>query len=78
VTRGVIQGSEEEGGEVMDDLHVARERMESADDAFTRAIMFGSSTVAALDVLAQAVADAEQAYYRAVDFWEPAGAHADR
>ena len=56
----------------MDTIEQARRRMEVADDAFTRAVAFSSSTAATLDVLAQNVADTEAAYERAVDFWERA------
>lgn len=55
----------------MDTIDRARAVMESADDAYFRAADAGAS-IGTLDVLAQAAGDAEAAYYRACDMWEPA------
>lgn len=55
----------------MDSIDVARRKMEQADQAFGAAVLSGSASIATLDVLAQRVADLEQAYYRACEIWEP-------
>jgi hypothetical protein len=53
----------------VDTIDQAREAMERADDAFAA---YAGHCDATLDALAQAVDDAERAYYRACDLWEPA------
>jgi len=53
----------------MDVIDVAREAMESADDAYEQ---YTGHCDAVLDELAQAVADAEAAYYRACEDYAPA------
>ena len=59
-----------QGGQV-DTIDKARAEMERMDSLYARAEARGASP-ATLDELAQATADAEAAYYRACDFWEPA------
>ena len=54
----------------MDTIGKARAEMERMDSLYARAEARGASP-ATLDQLAQATADAEAAYYRACDFWEP-------
>lgn len=54
----------------MDSIDLARLAMEAADDAYANAIERGASN-ATLDRLAQATADAELAYYRACETWQP-------
>lgn len=52
----------------MDAIDAAREAMERADDQLQHALDSGFSD-ATCDDLAQAVFDAEHAYYRACDTW---------
>lgn len=54
----------------MDTITAARQRLEGAEEAYADAEARGVPA-GVLDDLVQAVDDAERAYFRAVDFWEP-------